>query len=233
VSEIRFPPLFQGEPLTGSADPFERATALAITGTDPGTVVYNLTGDVLRASLIFAPEVPLEEAMTILPVCGLGFQAALGALAPPEVAVHLEWDGTIRVNGAVCGRMRVKASTADPSAVPDWLVLALELNMSAPHRNPGKDPDMTYLSEEGCVDITSERLIEAWARHSLYWINRWLDEGPRPVHADWRGLARGLGETVEARGRSGTFVGIDENFGMLLRTGGETELIPLSSVLEN
>ncbi|MBN9671891.1 biotin/lipoate--protein ligase family protein [Roseibium aggregatum] len=232
MSEIRFPPLFQGEALTGAADPFERATALAIAGTDPGTVVYNLKGDVLRASLIFAPEVPLDEAMTILPVCGLGFQAALGALAPPEVAVHLEWDGTIRVNGAICGRMRVRASTADPSAVPDWLVLAMDLNMSAPQKDPGKDPDTTYLSEEGCVDITAEQLVEAWVRHSLYWINRWLDEGPRPVHADWRGLANRLGETVEIGQRSGTFVGVDENFGMLLRSGEDTELIPLTSLLE-
>ena len=34
MSEVQFPPLFQGEALTGQADPFERALALAITGTD-------------------------------------------------------------------------------------------------------------------------------------------------------------------------------------------------------
>lgn len=154
MSEVQFPPLFQGEALTGQADPFERALALAITGTDPGTVIYNLGGERLRAALIFAPEVPLEEAMAILPVCGLGFQAALGTLAPPEVAVHLEWDGRIRVNGAVCGRMRVKASTQDPEATPDWLILGLELSMASRKSNPGKDPDRTWLSEEGCGEIT-------------------------------------------------------------------------------
>ena len=232
MSEVQFPPLFQGEALTGQADPFERALALAITSTDPGTVIYNLGGERLRAALIFAPEVPLEEAMAILPVCGLGFQAALGTLAPPEVAVHLEWDGRIRVNGAVCGRMRVKASTQDPEATPDWLILGLELSMTSRKSNPGKDPDRTWLSEEGCGEITPDQLLECWVRHSLYWLNRWLDDGPRPVHSDWRGLVPTLGETVEVDGTSGTFVGVDENFGMLLRTGEDTTLIPLSSRLE-
>ncbi|MEM9630266.1 MAG: DUF4444 domain-containing protein [Pseudomonadota bacterium] len=232
MSDVQFPPLFQGELLTGNADPFERAVALAIAGTDPGTVVYNLSGDVLCASLIFAPEVPLEEAIATLPVCGLGFQAALGALAPPEVAVHLAWDGTIRVNGAVCGKMRIKASTKKPDAVPDWLVLGLELNMKSSDPDPGVASERTFLSEEGCADITAERLLESWVRHSLYWINRWLDEGLRPVHADWRGLASDLGDPIEIDGKSGTFVGVDEHFGMLLRSGDDTILIPLSSRLE-
>ena len=233
MSEVQFPPLFQGEALTGQADPFERALALAITGTDPGTVVYNLGGERLRAALIFAPEVPLAQAMAVLPVCGLGFQAALGTLAPPEVAVHLEWDGRIRVNGAVCGRMRLRASTEDPEATPDWLILGLELNMTSRKSSPGKDPDRTWLSEEGCGEITAAQLLECWVRHSLYWLNRWLDDGPRPVHAEWRGLVWAMGETVEVDGTSGTFVGVDENFGMLLRTDADTVLIPLSSRLED
>jgi len=240
MSALQFPPLFRGEALSGRADPFERALALAIAGTEPGAVVYNSGGGRLRAGLVFAPEVPLEEAMTILPVCGLGFQAALGTLAPPEVAVHLEWDGRIRVNGAVCGRMRVKASTADPAALPDWLVLGLELEITntpdghgrVSGREPGRDPDRTWLAEEGCGEIEPEQLLECWVRHSLYWINRWLEDGPRSIHADWRALVPSLGEHVEIDGRSGSFVGVDENFGMLLRHGGDTVLIPLSSRLE-
>ncbi|TYC48240.1 DUF4444 domain-containing protein [Rhodobacterales bacterium] len=232
MSALQFPPLFRGEPLSGQAEPFERAIGLAVAGTEPGTVVYNLAGDTLKASLIFAPEVPLEDAMTVLPVCGLGFQAALGALAPPEVAVHLEWDGRIRVNGALCGRLRVKASTLDPDEVPDWFVLGLELEMRGTGDSPGADPDRTCLLEEGCAEITPDGLLEAWVRHSLYWINRWLDDGVQPVHATWRGLVPTLGEIIEIDGRNGTFVGVDERFGMLLRSGETTDLIPLSSRLE-
>jgi BirA family biotin operon repressor/biotin-[acetyl-CoA-carboxylase] ligase len=232
MSEIRLPPLFRGEPLTGPADPFDRAIALAIAGTDAGTVVYNLDGPQLRASLVFAPEKPLEEAMAALPVCGLGLQAALGALAPPEVAVHLTWNGGIKVNGALCGRFRVKASSVLPETEPDWLVVGLELDMVSPKDNPGTDPERTYLSEEGCGEVAAPALLEAWVRHSLYWINRWLDEGVRPVHDDWRALVTEIGEEVDIDGKAGTFVGVDENFGMLLRQDAGTTLIPLSSRLE-
>ena len=98
-----FPPLLRGEQVGGATDPFDKARALAALGCDGGTVVYNPQVDRLRAAMVFAPEVPLEQAMTMLPVCGVGFQNALGALAPPEVAVHLDWDGAIFVNGARCG----------------------------------------------------------------------------------------------------------------------------------
>lgn len=232
MSDLQFPPLFEGEALTGAADPFERATALAIAGTDPGKVIYNLSGETLKASLVLAPEVLLEEAMAMLPVCGLGLQAALGTLAPPEVAVHLKWDGTVRVNGATCGRLRIRASGTDPEATPDWLIVGLEIDMTSPDKNPGETPDKTSLQEEGCAEITREQLVESWVRHTLYWINRWLEEGNKPVHADWRALVQELGEPIEIDGRSGTFVGTDENFGMLLRTGDETIVIPLSSRLE-
>ncbi len=232
MNDLQFPPLFQGEAVTGSADPFDRAVALAVAGTDPGTVVYNLEGGTLRASLIFAPEVPLEEAMSMLPVCGLGFQAALGALAPPEVAVHLDWAGGIRVNGATCGRFRARASGANPTETPDWLIIGLVLNVHTLEGNPGNDPDRTSLIEEGCGEVEPERLLESWVRHTLYWINRWQEDGPRPVHAEWRGLAENLGEDIDFNGETGTFVGVDEFFGMLMRTDGETKLVPLSTQLE-
>ena len=58
-------------------------------GCDAGLVVHNISPDTLRAAIVFAPEVTLEEAIVMLPTCGIGFQNALGALAPPAVAVHL------------------------------------------------------------------------------------------------------------------------------------------------
>ncbi len=61
----------------------------------------------------------------MLPVCGVGFQNALGALAPPEVAVHLEWNGNIRVNGAVAGRLQMAAAPLSPEEIPDWLVVGV------------------------------------------------------------------------------------------------------------
>lgn len=227
---LRFPPLMSGEACTG--DPFDTAQQRAVLGCDAGLVCYHLGESTMAAAIVFAPEVPLTRAMAMLPLCGVGFQNALGALAPPEVAVHLDWAGGIRINGASCGALRAAASTPDPATVPDWLVIGLTLPLWPESDTPGDTPDQTALYAEGCADVDPSALIEAWARHTLNWITRWSDEGPQPLHTEWRGLAHGIGEETTQDGHSGTFLGVDEDFGMLLRDASDTRLIPLTSLLE-
>tara|TARA_R110002049_G_scaffold188402_2_gene356811 strand:+ start:24323 stop:25039 length:717 start_codon:yes stop_codon:yes gene_type:complete len=229
-----FPPLMTGEAVAGDA--FAAATARAVAGCDGGLIVYSLGDAVMQAAMVFAPEVPLRDAMVMLPLCGVGFQNALGALAPPEVAVHLEWGGGIRLNGASCGRFRCMASTSDPAAQPDWLVVGFALPLY-PIDDPdllhtGDHPDQTALYAEGCAEIAPPALLEAWARHCLHWINRWETDGPAPLHAEWRGLAHGLDADAAQGGHSGRFIGVDETFGMLLRDDTTTHLIPLTTLLE-
>jgi BirA family biotin operon repressor/biotin-[acetyl-CoA-carboxylase] ligase len=228
-----FPPLFSGLAVSGENDPFDAAVMQAVKGCDSGLVVYNLGASVLRAAIVLTPEVPLEDAMAMVPACGIGFQNALGALAPPEVAVHLDWFGGIKINGATCGRLRVRASGTDPDAVPDWLIIGLELPLWPTSDDPGQSPDQTALYAEGCVDVDAAQLLESWTRHTLVWINRWSGEGVAPLHSEWRGLAMGIGKAVNVGALSGTFVGVDERFGMLVRDEDTTHLVPLSSVLEN
>lgn len=232
TSTPTFPPLLSGLPVSGDTDPFDAATAQSAMGCEAGLVVYNLGASMLRASIVLAPEVALEDAMAMMPACGVGFQNALGALGPPEVAVHLDWGGGIRINGAACGRLRVKAATSDPSQVPDWLIVGLELPLWPASDDPGHNPDETALYAEGCAGVDAGQLLESWARHTLVWINRWAGEGAKPLHAEWRGLAHGIGEDVTMAGTSGTFVGVDERFGMLIRSGETTHLVALSTVLE-
>lgn len=226
-----FPPLLGGVAVAPGDDPFEKACAMAALGCDGGTVVYDVRADRLRMAAVFAPEVALEQAMAMLPVCGIGLQNALGALAPPEVAVHLTWDGVIRVNGARCGTMQVAASTGLPDDVPDWLVVGIEIAMIQTESDPGANPDITALYDEGCAELDPGDLLESWARHMLVWINRWDEDGNAPVHGEWMGLLSGVGETVERGGHSGTFLGVDDRFGMLIRDARTTHLIPMSTLV--
>ena len=232
MSAPSFPPLMSGLAVEGAIDPFEKACAMAALGCDAGLIVHNITANRLLAALVMAPEVPLEDAMTMLPACGVGFQNALGALAPPEVAVHLEWAGGLRINGASCGRLRVAAGGSDPDAEPGWLVVGLDLPLIQITERPGDRPDQTALYDEGCAEVDPVGLLESWARHTLVWINRWEDGGAQALHAEWRGLAHGIGEDISLNGRSGTYLGVDERFGMLLRDSDTTHLIPLSTRLE-
>ena len=227
---LTFPPLMWGEPANDTA--LEHAARRAALSCDAGLVAYILGPERAEAALVFAPEVPLAQAMAMLPLCGVGFQNALGALAPPEVAVHLEWDGGIRINGASCGTFGVLSSTTDPATIPDWLVVGWRLPLFPNTPDMGATPDRTTLYAEGCADVAPPTLVEAWARHTLNWITRWEDEGVRPLHAEWRGLGHGIGEPAASGDLSGTFLGVDEDFGMLLRDDTTTHLIPLTALLE-
>lgn len=232
MSGPSFPPLFSGLAVEGSIDPFDKACVEAVRGCDAGLVVYNLGANALRAAIVFAPDVTLGDAMAMLPLCGVGFQNALGALAPPEVAVHLEWSGGLRINGASCGTLQVSASDTDPAAVPAWLVIGLTLPLWPTSDNPGDTPDQTALYSEGCADVQADALLESWVKHTLVGINTWLDQGVAPLHKDWRALAHGIGEDITLNGLSGTFLGVDEHFGLLLRDAQTTHLIPLTDLLE-
>lgn len=231
LAEPVFPPLLEGRIAPG--DPFAAARAAAAEGCDAGLVLYDVTPDRLRAAVVFAPEVPLAEAMVMLPVCGVGFQNALGVLAPPEVGVHLDWDGGIRVNGARCGHLAAAAAPHDPDAVPDWLVVGLDLVLRLGADEPGRTPERTGLWEEGCAEVDPVALLESWTRHMLVWLNRWTDDGTRPLYQEWKGLAHGLEGEVTVLGRQGTFLGVDDRFGMLLRgADGATTLLPLTALLK-
>lgn len=215
-----FPPLMYGEAV--GEDPFVEACARAASGCDAGLITYRLRSDDMQAALVLAPEVPLAQAMAMHPLCGIGLQNALGALSPPEVAVHLDWDGTFRVNGGICGRIRAAAGPANP--VPDWLVVAFDLALLPPNDRPGDTPETTSLYDEGCGGIAPQDLISAWARHSLHWLHRWESDGPRALHAEWQHLLydRGQGEKIA----------VDENFGLLQRDGTGTRVTPLTTLLE-
>lgn len=232
MNEPDFPPLFTGQRVEGAADPFNKARAMAAVGCDAGLIVYNVSNNWLRAAVVLAPEVPLAQAVAMIPACGVGFQNALGALAPPEVAVHLGWAGTLYVNGAACGRLRAAAATEDLAAEPNWLIVGFELPLWPESDQPGQTPDKTALYAEGCADVDPIALLESWAKHTLIHINTWADGGTKALHKEWKGLAKDMGEEVQVLGRSGTYLGVDEDFGMLLRDGEQTHLLSLTDLLE-
>lgn len=226
----QFPPLLSGMHAAG-LDPFDAACQAATEGCDAGLILYDAGPD-LAASIVFAPEVPLAQAMAMLPLCAVGLQNALGALAPPELPIHMEWGGAVRANGALCGGFRVTASTHDPDTIPDWLIVGFSLRFQPLPGEAGRNPDVTALQDEGCGDLDPGALLESWARYSLNWLNTWEEDGMSALHREWTGLAHGMGAPITVAGRTGTFLGVDEHLCLLLKTGSGTDLIPLTALLE-
>ncbi|MDI9246414.1 biotin/lipoate--protein ligase family protein [Marinobacter sp. CHS3-4] len=227
-----FPPLLSGEVVPNNMDPFEKAVSRAIAGVDSGTVFYSEAGDTLRAALVLAPETPLEEAIQAVYVAQIGLAESLGALAPPEVAVHFLWPDRIKVNGAVCGRVRFAADVSDANEEPNWLVVGIEVPFIPQGDDPGANPNETCLLEEGCSDISPMALLESWSKHTLLWLTYFLDEGFERLHKEWRPRCDTLGEPVK-QPKPGVFVGLDEKGRMLLRDGPMTETISLIQFAEH
>lgn len=229
MNGIAFPPLLTG--LAVGGDPFRTACDAAVDA-DPGTVFYSPDEDSLQAAVLLAPETPLAEAISVSFAVSLGMNDAIGALAPPEVGFHLEWPGRFRVNGATCGGMRARASTSRLEAEPDWLVIGVEVPVrAAMSAEPGATPDRTTLEAEGVGGLAVADMIEAWAKHMMNWLHIYLTEGFQPLHAHWRTRAYRIGETVETP-EAGTFVGLDERGGMILKDDAGTRILPLTRLLE-
>jgi BirA family transcriptional regulator, biotin operon repressor / biotin---[acetyl-CoA-carboxylase] ligase len=229
-----FPPLFDGRSVAD--DPVEAAVAAARAGCDAGLILYRPTPQAIDAALVLAPEVPLADAAAMLLVAGNGFADAFGALAPAEMAFHLEWPAGFRVEGARCGSLRALTTYCEDGEIPPWLVLGLTVPIlrETPHE-PGEHPDETDLTAEG-AGLAPDALLSAWTRHTLSWIARWEDEGLAPVHRNWTGRAWNRGGEVEVATpsgpRSGVFQGLDERGGILLKGRDGTLIVPLTEVLE-
>ena len=217
---IEFPPLLTGVAVPG--DPWEAAQGAVQGDFEPGTVFYGIDDATFRTAILLAPEEPLKDAIRASFAVTLGFNDALGALAPPEVAVHLKWPDGIKVNGGNCGQLRAAASTTDPDAEPDWLILALDIPVVAD--TDGTSPDKTALHNEGCGDVLIPDLIEAWGRHMMNWLHIYLTDGFEPLHREW---------LLKADGREeGQFLGLDERGGLLLKDDQGTRILPLTDMLE-
>ena len=233
-AELDFPPLLSGKAVGAKVDPFDKAWAEVLTGEpEPGRVHYAQSEDAMRLAITLAPEQPLADAIAAVIAVQLGLADALGALAPPEVAVHFTWPGGLKINGARCGGFRAAASTKDAAVEPDWLIIGIEVPvLPVEGADGGETPDDTTLYSEGCADLSAAMIIESWSRHVLVWIHRLMADGFAPLHEAWRGKCDDIGEEISTP-EAGLFVGLDERGGMLLRVGDATRLIPLETMLED
>ena len=224
ITDPTFPPLLSGEKVSKGVDPFIKAVSASMMGGEPGVVFYAEDQETLNAAITLAPEIALKESVSVVHALMLSLADSLGALGPPELAVHFVWPCQFKVNAARCGGIRFKASTTEPDTIPDWLVVGLRLPFVRPESiEPGSDPSQTWLYEEGCIELTVPQVIESWSRHSLVWLNSFEDKGYGGIQDHWRAKCDSIGSDV-THPNTGTFVGTDENGSLLLKCDGMTSI---------
>jgi biotin-(acetyl-CoA carboxylase) ligase len=199
--------------LREGGDAMARAIAEA-PAQGAGTLVWVRSWARIEAAVVLEPEQTLSAARPALLAAMAAFADAAGALGPPEVPLTFDWPSTIRVNGGVVGVARIAAPPGSAEdAVPDWLVVGIEVAFAAADHDPGRDPEHTTLFEEGYTDTTPAEMTAAWARHLMATIADWDGRGFRilaerylarldPALADGarRGLDPATGDLVVERG---------------------------------
>ena len=239
LNDPEFPPLFTGHGVRAPLRPFTEAVKGAADGKyEAGDLVWARNTRVMDIAIVLEPEVTRERGYEILCAGAVALSDALGAIAPPEIAITWTWPHIILANKARVGKLRLEFSpqTGDDGA-PLWLVLGVEITISPDlaEPEPGLYVDRTTLYDEGCVELDRTMVMEAWSRHFLTWINTWSDEGFKPVHDAYLFRANGYREEIQmefdGRQLSGTFIGLDDNGHMLLKTENGVEQLHMEKAL--
>jgi biotin-(acetyl-CoA carboxylase) ligase len=210
--------------LREGGDALSRAVELA-PARGAGTLVWVRAYARVEAAVVLEPEMPLGPARLAFHAAANALADALSALAPPEAGVALRWPGTAVVNLGECGSVRLASPPgAAEDAVPDWLVVGMELRLAFPAgHETGHTPDRTSLEEEGFDGIGPAELTAAWARHLMAGLDEWQARGPQRV------AERYLARLLDEAGTPGLRRGIDPATGALVldRKGGARERRPL------
>jgi biotin-(acetyl-CoA carboxylase) ligase len=89
-------------------------------------------------------------------------------------------------NGLVGGGRLAWPEGAAEDEPPDWLVFgAMIRTVSMGEDEPGLNPLVAALEEEGFTDFSSSALVESFARHLMVHIDAWQEHGFGPVAKEY------------------------------------------------
>ncbi len=131
----------------------------------------------LDFAVVLEPETPLAEARRAFIIGMVALGQALAAHCPPEREVRFGWPGGIILDTSRLGGMRlaIAPGTAE-DAVPDWMVLGVELIADRDHlERPGDYPHSVSLKEEEFDDPPA--VLETFASYLMLNFDRWKHEG--------------------------------------------------------
>jgi biotin-(acetyl-CoA carboxylase) ligase len=199
---LDLPPAFRAVVLRELGDAFAHACVHA-TELGAGTLVFVGRFDFAEFAVVLEPDDRLAFARRAFYACMVALGDALAARAPPEKPIVIEWPDAVYVDGGLIGGGRLAwPAHADERAVPDWLVFGATIRTLFSRREQaGLHPLSTALAEECFDEVSSERLVESFARHLMVAVDRWLECGFAAIAKQYlsklspeSGLYRDIGE---------------------------------------
>lgn len=212
--------MLTGHAVKAPVQPFDEACRRAqarVLGA--GDLVWSRNTARADLALILEPEVGLSRALQMGPLACVAVAETLGFLAPPQLGVEFRWPGTVLVNGATAGVVRLAAALGVADVPPAWMVIGVTIDLVRTDRSaePGERPEQTALAEEGAAEITRTDVIEALAPRFLAWIHTWSEDGFRPIHDQWLFRADGRERDIVIEGCRGRVLGLDEEANVILK----------------
>ena len=214
--ELALPPPFTAIRLREVGDAFAHAVAIA-PEKGAGTLVYVGRFDLAEFAVVLEPDEPLLKARRTFYAGMAALSDALAAHAQPETSIVIDWPDSIFVNGGLVGGGRL-AWPEDTREIdtPPWLVFAgMIRTVSMTGTEPGLNPLVTALEEEGFTDLMSSHVVESFARHFMVAIDAWQESG-------FGAVAKSYIERLPRE--QGVRRDIDDNGDLLLRRTGKAEV---------
>ena len=183
---LDLPPPFRLVALREVGDAFAHACAHAAE-FGAGTLVFVGRFDLAEFAVVLEPDEPLAFARRTFYTCMVALGNALAAPAPPEKPIVIEWPDAVYIDRGLVGGGRLAwPDHADERAVPDWLVFGAAIRTVSLHREEsGLHPLSTALADESFGDVSSERLVEGFARHLMVAVDRWQENGFAPIAKEY------------------------------------------------
>jgi len=240
---VILPPAYRLVALESVGSTNEEAKRLARAGAVEGTLVWarqQISGRGRRGREWVSPPGNLYLSIVLRPEAAqarhgeLGFVAALaigetvGAFLPALVELRYKWPNDVLIGGRKTSGILLENESGE-----DWLILGVGINVA--HHPEGTETPATSLLAEGAPDATVESVLERFARAFLVWVNRWVDDGFRPIRAAWMSRALGRNENIRVRlpneTLEGRFVDLDETGALLVETAaGQRRIIRAGEV---
>jgi biotin-(acetyl-CoA carboxylase) ligase len=216
ASELTLPPPFSAVRLREVGDAFAHATSIAAE-RGAGTMVYVGRFDLAEFAVVVEPDEPLMKARRVFYAGMAALADALVALAQPNTSVTIDWPDSLLVNQGLVGGGRLAwPREVSEREVPPWLVFGgMIRTVSLTGNEPGLNPFVTALEEEGFSDTMSTQLLESFARNFMRTFDSWQEGG-------FRAVARSYLERMPPE--QGIRRDIDEDGDLLIRSTGKVDV---------
>jgi biotin-(acetyl-CoA carboxylase) ligase len=178
ASELVLPPPFSAVRLREVGDAFAHAISIA-ADQGAGTLVYVGRFDLAEFAVVLEPDEPLLKARRAFYAGMTALADALAAHAQPETSIIIDWPDSLLVNGGLVGGGRLAwPHETKETETPPWLVFGgMIRTVSMTGTEPGLNPLVTALEEEGFSDGMSNHVMESFARNFMVAVDAWQESG--------------------------------------------------------